>query len=104
MCTGYARLFQEAVQRMQSLGGQLIPIDMTSMDRAAHMLYEDAFLAERYSAIRTFLESGKVRRISGLIRSFHQAPCRGCDSVKASGKSICRLFSLCLCFYFSILK
>lgn len=56
-CAGYRRLFGEAVARVQSLGGELVPIDLSSFDRAAHMLYENAFLAERYSSIRSFLEA-----------------------------------------------
>lgn len=60
MSAGYSRLFREAVERMQALGGQLVPIDLAPFDQAAPMLYQDAFLAERYSAIRSFLERGKV--------------------------------------------
>lgn len=59
VAAGYSRLFREAVERMQALGGQLVPIDLAPFDQAAPMLYQDAFLAERYSAIRSFLERGK---------------------------------------------
>ncbi|KAK9803367.1 hypothetical protein WJX73_009893 [Symbiochloris irregularis] len=55
-------LFKEAVQRMQALGGEMVQVDFSAADKIAGMLYGGAFLAERYSALRGFLEqSGKAR-------------------------------------------
>ena len=45
---------------MQDLGGKAVQIDMTPFDEAAPMLYQDAFLAERWSAVRGFLQGNKV--------------------------------------------
>lgn len=59
VCTAAAQaLFQEAVQRMQALGGEMVQVDFSAADKIAGMLYGDAFLAERYSALRSFLQKG----------------------------------------------
>lgn len=59
---GYRRLFDEAVLRLEGLGGRRVPVDMSSFAAAARLLYESALVAERYSGIRAFLEQNKVRR------------------------------------------
>lgn len=58
---GYERLFGEAVQRLQQLGGLAVPIDFEPFATTANLLYTSAFLAERYSGVRDFLEAGQVR-------------------------------------------
>ena len=52
----YARLFNEAVARLESLGGQRIEIDFAPFRAAAKLLYEGAFIAERYVAVGEFIE------------------------------------------------
>ncbi|KAK9819810.1 hypothetical protein WJX72_002684 [[Myrmecia] bisecta] len=54
----YEALFAEAIQRLLSLGGQQVSIDFSPFAQTARLLYESAFVAERYSGIRQFLESG----------------------------------------------
>jgi Asp-tRNA(Asn)/Glu-tRNA(Gln) amidotransferase A subunit family amidase len=58
--TGYQRLYDEAVQRLEDLGGTAVPIDFEAFAHTASLLYTSAFLAERYSGVRSFLESGQV--------------------------------------------
>lgn len=53
----YARLFDEAVARLESLGGQRVTIDFAPFRAAAKLLYEGAFIAERYVAVGDFIES-----------------------------------------------
>ncbi|EIE20546.1 allophanate hydrolase [Coccomyxa subellipsoidea C-169] len=57
---GYERLYGEAVQMLQQLGGVTVPIDFEPFAATANLLYTSAFLAERYSGVRTFLEAGQV--------------------------------------------
>ncbi|CAK0786092.1 hypothetical protein CVIRNUC_009305 [Coccomyxa viridis] len=50
------RLFMEACERMQAIGGQLVQIRFEPFAETARLLYTSAFMAERYAGIRTFLE------------------------------------------------
>jgi allophanate hydrolase len=52
----YARLFDETVARLESLGGQRVTIDFAPFRAAAKLLYEGAFIAERYVAVGEFIE------------------------------------------------
>ncbi len=51
------RLFDEAVARLESVGGQKVVIDFSPFIEAARLLYEGAWVAERYLAIRDFIEA-----------------------------------------------
>jgi len=53
---GYVQLFDAAVTRMQALGGERVEIDFAPFLEAARLLYEGPWLAERYAAIRDFIE------------------------------------------------
>jgi allophanate hydrolase len=53
----YATLFDTAVAQLQALGGECVEIDFTPFLEAARLLYEGPWLAERYVAIRDFIES-----------------------------------------------
>ncbi len=50
-------LFREAVNRLQSLGGKPITIDFSPFLETARLLYEGPWVAERYAAIREFIEA-----------------------------------------------
>lgn len=54
---------------MEALGGQQVTVELTPFATAAPMLYQDAFLAERYSATRGFLNRGQVRACWALERA-----------------------------------
>lgn len=49
-------LFETAVKRLHSLGGQIIEIDFQPFLDTARLLYEGPWVAERYAAIRDFIE------------------------------------------------
>jgi len=49
--------FAEAVRRMRALGGEPVTIDYAPLSEAAALLYESAFVAERYAAIRGFFDA-----------------------------------------------
>jgi allophanate hydrolase len=53
----YARLFAEAVQHLEDLGGSRIEIDFAPFLDAARLLYEGPWVAERYAAVGGFLEA-----------------------------------------------
>jgi allophanate hydrolase len=51
------RLFGEAVERMQALGGAPVAIDLTPFLETARLLYGGPWVAERYLAIREFFDA-----------------------------------------------
>ena len=51
------RLFGEAVAHLQSLGGEVVEIDLTPFLETARLLYEGPWVAERYAAIREFFDA-----------------------------------------------
>jgi len=53
----YTALFESAVTQLQALGGERVEIDFAPFLEAARLLYEGPWLAERYVAIRDFIES-----------------------------------------------
>ncbi len=52
---GWAEAFRAVVARLAGAGAEVLPIDLTPFQRAAAMLYEGAFVAERYTAVGAFL-------------------------------------------------
>jgi allophanate hydrolase len=50
-------LFRAAVQRLQALGGQPVNVDFAPFLETARLLYEGPWVAERYAAIREFIET-----------------------------------------------
>jgi allophanate hydrolase len=52
----YARLFSASIARLEALGGQRIEIDFAPFRAAAKLLYEGAFIAERYVAVGDFID------------------------------------------------
>ena len=57
----YEAAFQAAIHRMESIGGERVPVDFSAFCEIAMLLYNSAFVAERYSGIRAFIESSAVR-------------------------------------------
>jgi len=49
-------LFQQAVGRLQSLGGKPVTMDFEPFLSAARLLYEGPWVSERYAAIEAFIE------------------------------------------------
>lgn len=54
--TAAAVAFDDAVQRLQRLGGVAAPLDFTPLHACADMLYGSALVAERYAAVRDFVD------------------------------------------------
>ncbi|MFT7879020.1 MAG: allophanate hydrolase [Sulfurimonas sp.] len=46
------KLFEEAVEKFESLGGKAVEIDYTPFDESANLLYSGPWVAERYIAIK----------------------------------------------------
>ncbi|MGW1003595.1 allophanate hydrolase [Streptomyces sp. NPDC002520] len=54
---GWAEAFETAVERLADAGADLLPVDLTPFTEAAAMLYEGAFVAERYTAVGAFIDA-----------------------------------------------
>jgi allophanate hydrolase len=54
-----AAAFDVAVAQMQAMGGKLVFFDYTPLAKIASLLYESAFVAERYQAIRHFFDENE---------------------------------------------
>jgi allophanate hydrolase len=95
------RLYDEALERARSLGGELVEIDLQPFLDTAKLLYEGPWVAERYAAIKTFFETNPeaplpvIRDIIGGARKWSAADAyaygyrlkaakRGCDEVWAA--------------------
>jgi len=52
-----AALYSQAVERLEALGGRKIEIDYSVFRSAAELLYSGPWVAERYAAIREFIEA-----------------------------------------------
>jgi allophanate hydrolase len=83
----YARLFDEAVERVALVGGTLTEVDIAPFLEAARLLYEGPWVAERYAAIQDFIErqagtvlpvtreiimAGKSRSAAELFKAQHR--------------------------------
>ena len=51
-----AKLFQQAIERLEALGAIPLEVDFTPFFATARLLYEGPWVAERYAAIREFIE------------------------------------------------
>lgn len=73
------RLFQDAVARLQTLGGKPIEIDLDPFLEAARLLYDGPWVAERYIAIKDFFDAhadkvfAPVREIIGDAKRYSAA-------------------------------
>ncbi|WP_392669188.1 allophanate hydrolase [Streptomyces sp. LN785] len=54
---GWAQAYEAAAARLRTAGACLQPVDLTPFTEAAAMLYEGAFVAERYTAVGAFIDS-----------------------------------------------
>lgn len=53
----YARLFREALHRLDAAGGMRVEIDFGPFVEAAKLLYGGAYIGERYAAVGKFIEA-----------------------------------------------
>ncbi|MEU6774909.1 allophanate hydrolase [Streptomyces sp. NPDC046759] len=57
MDTGWTEAFETAAGRLADAGAELLPVDLAPFTEAAAMLYEGAFVAERYTAVGAFVDA-----------------------------------------------
>ncbi|MFJ3760455.1 allophanate hydrolase [Streptomyces sp. NPDC090080] len=81
MDDGWARAYEEAVGRLAASGASVRTIDLTPFSEAAAMLYEGAFVAERYTAVGHFVDErlatggdGLDPTVSGIVSRARDIP------------------------------
>jgi allophanate hydrolase len=50
------QLFQQAILKLEKIGGKMVEIDFSPFIETAQLLYEGPWVAERYAAIQTFFD------------------------------------------------
>ena len=55
-----AAAFDDAIARLEALGGERVAIDYAPLAEAAALLYDSALVAERYAAVRPFFDAHEV--------------------------------------------
>ncbi|GGK82139.1 allophanate hydrolase [Streptomyces flaveus] len=81
MDEGWAQAYEAAVTRLRAAGAELRTIDLAPFTAAATMLYEGAFVAERYTAIGSFVDKllseggdGLDPTVAGIITRARDIP------------------------------
>ncbi|MEV6545691.1 allophanate hydrolase [Streptomyces sp. NPDC051665] len=63
---GWAEAYEAAVTRLSNAGAEIRTLDLTPFTEAAAMLYEGAFVAERYTAVGAFVDKAIASGTEGL--------------------------------------
>lgn len=78
---GWARAYEAAARQLASAGAELRTLDLTPFTEAATMLYEGAFVAERYTAVGSFVDklmeaggAGLDPTVAGIIGRARDIP------------------------------
>ncbi|MDX3309415.1 allophanate hydrolase [Streptomyces sp. ME08-AFT2] len=78
---GWGEAYEAAARQLTAAGAELRPLDLTPFTEAAAMLYESAFVAERYTAVGAFVDkataesgAGLDPTVAGIIRAARDIP------------------------------
>ncbi|MET7655517.1 MULTISPECIES: allophanate hydrolase [unclassified Streptomyces] len=78
---GWAEAYEAAVRQVEAAGAEIRGIDLAPFTEAAAMLYEGAFVAERYTAVGTFVDKliaeggeGLDPTVAGIITRARDIP------------------------------
>ncbi|MFF7843766.1 allophanate hydrolase [Streptomyces ossamyceticus] len=63
---GWAEAYEAAVTRLNDAGVEIRTLDLTPFTEAAAMLYQGAFVAERYTAVGAFVDKALADGVEGL--------------------------------------
>lgn len=85
---GWAQAYEAAVNRLITAGAQVRTLDLTPFTEAAAMLYEGAFVAERYTAVGNFVDKLTSEGAPGSTRpSRESSPARGTSRPTSSTRT-----------------
>ncbi|KAF5665360.1 putative DUR1,2-urea amidolyase [Fusarium heterosporum] len=61
--------YEKALAKAESLGWSLVPVDFDPLFQLARLLYDGPWVAERYEAIRDFIEGASPEDMDPVVRS-----------------------------------
>lgn len=61
--------YEKALERAESLGWSLVPMDFDLLFQLARLLYDGPWVAERYEAIRSFIEKTSPEAMDPVVRN-----------------------------------
>ena len=80
----YRSMFNEAIQKLQSCGGILTPIDWTPFQKGGDLLYEGTFVSERLASLPDdFLEKNRQNLHPVILELFEKVVARQSTAVEA---------------------
>jgi len=80
----YRRMFNEAIQTLQSCGGVLTPIDWTPFQKGGGLLYDGTFVSERLASLPDdFLEKNRQHLHPVILELFEKVVARQSTAVQA---------------------
>ncbi|HEY3480948.1 MAG TPA: allophanate hydrolase [Streptomyces sp.] len=74
---GWKAAYEAAAERLAAAGAELRTLDLTPFTEAAELLYEGAFVAERYTAVGAFVDKGGPDldpTVAGIITGARDLP------------------------------
>ncbi|MGW8886932.1 allophanate hydrolase [Streptomyces sp. NPDC055749] len=79
LAPGWAEAYEAAADRLRAAGATLQPLDLAPFLEAAAMLYEGAFVAERYTAVGAFIDRTPTApdldpTVAGIITAARDIP------------------------------
>ncbi|SEO66401.1 allophanate hydrolase [Actinacidiphila rubida] len=77
LAPGWQEAYEAACARLAAAGARLRTLDLTPFTEAAALLYEGAFVAERYAAVGAFVESGAADldpTVAGIVTAARDVP------------------------------
>jgi len=78
----YRKLFNEAVQRLQAMGGAVVDLDWTPFAKAADLLYEGTFVSERLASVPDdFLDKNRQHLHPVILKLFEAVVARHSTAV-----------------------
>ncbi|KAJ0156415.1 4'-demethylrebeccamycin synthase [Fusarium oxysporum f. sp. albedinis] len=65
---GHSPAYDKALAKAEALGWSLVPVDFSLLFRLARLLYNGPWVAERYEAIRGFIENAAAKEMDPVVR------------------------------------
>ena len=80
----YRRMFNDAVQHLKDIGGNLVPIDWSPFEKGANLLYEGTFVSERLASLPDgWLDRNREHLHPVILELFERVVARQSTAVQA---------------------
>lgn len=80
----YRQLFTDTIRKLQSMGGELVPIDWSPFQKAGQLLYDGTFVSERLASLPDhFLETNRANLHPIILELFQRVVDRQSTAIQA---------------------